>query len=181
MTDAFDKEEIKDFLEDPNRNQVIVQYKGERLNAACDWWKLQGSLGMLLRSFLGEILMKAPPCSLKNNLYRLLGVKIGKDVVIGPNAFLDLLFPELIIIKDGVILGWGCKIFTHGFLKKELRLGRVCIKEGTVIGAGSTVKGGETIGSDVIVSLCSLVNKDIKNGETIGGVPAEPIEIKKHY
>ena len=62
---------------------------------------------MLSRAFLNEILRKLPPCSLKNNLYRAMGVKIGKDVVISPDVVLDPVFPELITVEDGVILGWG--------------------------------------------------------------------------
>ena len=133
---------------------------------------------MLLRSFLGEILMKAPPCSLKNNLYRLLGVEIGKDVVIGPNVFLDLLFPKSIVIKDGAILGWGCRVLAHEFLIEKFILGRVSIGKRALIGASSTVRAGETIEDGATVSMCSFVNKDVKTGESVGGVPAKEIKIK---
>ena len=178
MIDVFDREKIKDFLEDPNRNQIIVPYKGERLNAACDWRKLHGSSAMLLRAFLNEILRKAPPCSLKNSLYRLMGVKIGKDVVIGPNVLLDPLFPGLITIEDGAVLGWGCQVFAHEFLIEKFILGRVSIGKRALIGASSTVRAGETIEDGATVSMCSFVNKDVETGEAVGGVPAKEIKIK---
>ena len=178
MTDAFDRSMIKDFLEDSDCNKIIVPYKGKRLNAACDWRKLQGSLGMLLRAFLCEILMKAPPCSLKNSFYRLLGAKIGKDVVIGPNVLLDPLFLKLITIEDGAILGWGCRMLAHEFLIEKLILGRVSIGKRALIGAFSTVRAGETIEDGATVSMCSFVNKDVKAGRAVGGVPAKEIKIK---
>ena len=181
MTDIFDRLVIKNFLEDSSCRRVIVPYKGKRLNAPCDWWKLQGSLAMLLRAFLNEILRKTPPCSLKNSLYRLMGVKIGKDVVIGPGVSLDPLFPGLIVIEDGAIFGWDCQIVTHEFLVKGLILGRVCIKKKALIGAHSLVRAGKTVGENSIVSAKSFVNKDVADNEAVGGVPAKKIEIRKYF
>ena len=178
--EAFEESRIKEFLKDPGRRQVMIPYKGKRLNAACDWWKLRGSLAMLLRALLNEILRKAPPCSLKNSIYRLMGVKIGEDVVIGPGVSLDPLYPKLITIRDGAILGWDCQIFVHWFLVEKLTLGRVSIGEKAVIGAGSAIKPGVTIGDEATVSAKSFVNKDVINGETVGGIPAKEIKIKEH-
>ena len=181
MTDVFDKLIIKYFLENPSCNKITVPYKGERLNAACDWRKLQGSPAMLLRAFLCEILRKVPPCSLKNSLYRLLGAKIGKDVIIGPHALLDPLFLKLITIEDGAILGWGCRVLAHEFLIGKLILGRVSIEKNVLIGAFSTVRAGVTIENGATVSMCSFVNKDVKAGKAVGGVPAKEININKYY
>ena len=136
---------------------------------------------MLLRAFLNEILRKAPPCSLKNSFYRLLGVKIGKDVVIGPGVSLDPLFPELITIEDGAVLGWGCKIHSHEFLIKNLVLGRVFIGKKVLIGAHCKIRMGTKVGDKATVSMCSFVNKDVKTGESVGGVPVKEINIKKYY
>jgi len=46
-----------------------------------------------------------PPCELKNHLYRLMGVKIGKNVSIANDVIIDTIFPELIVIKDNVTIG----------------------------------------------------------------------------
>ena len=181
MTDAFDKLIIKNFLEDQDCKCIAIPYKGKRLNAPCDWRKLQGSSAMLLRAFLNEVLRKVPPCSLKNSIYRLMGVKIGKDVVIGPGVSLDPLFPKLIVIEDGAVLGWNCQILAHEFLIEGLILGRVHIKRKALIGAHSLVRAGETIGEDSVVSAKSFVNKDVADKEAVGGVPAKKIEIRKHF
>jgi acetyltransferase-like isoleucine patch superfamily enzyme len=179
--EAFEELRIGEFLKDPDCRQVVIPYKGKRLNAACDWWKLQGSLVMLLRAFLNEILRKVPPCSLKNKFYRLMGVKIGKDVLIGPDVSLDPLFPKLITIEDSAVLGWGCQIAAHEFLNEELRLGRVSVGKRTIIGAQSLIRAGVKIGDEAVVSMKSFVNKDVPDGEAVGGVPARKIKVKKRY
>ena len=181
MTDAFDKLIIKNFLEDQDCEWIAVPYKGKRLNAPYDWRKLRGSSAMLLRAFFNEILRKVPPCSLKNSIYRLMGVKIGKDVVIGPGVSLDPLFPKLIVIEDGAVLGWGSQVLTHEFLIEGLILGRVCIKKKALIGDRCLIRMGTIIGNGATVSMYSLVNKDVADNKAVGGVPAKPIKIKKHF
>ena len=170
------KKEIKIFLKNKNQRELKIKYKGKKLNAACDWSKLRNPLGMLIRGFLNEILKKIPPCELKNSLYRLIGVKIGKDVVISPDVSLDPLFPELITIEDGVILGWGAKIFTHEIVRDSFKFGRVLIKKNSLVGGYSFIRAGVTIGENSVVSIYSLVNKDVKDNEVVGGIPANKIK-----
>lgn len=55
------------------------------------------------------------------------GVKIGKDVCIGPYA----------IVEDDVVLGDSCKIASHGVVKK-----------GTVLGQGVTISHFAVVGDD---------------------------------
>jgi len=168
--------DIKNFLNDRNQKKIILQYKGKRMNAACEWWKFRNPIRMIYRGLLNEIYKKLPPFGLKNSLYRLMGVKIGKDVVISPDVHVDPLFPELITIEDGVILGWGSKISTHEMLKDRIKLGRVLIKKNAVIGAYSLVRPGVTIGENSIVAVSSLANKDVKRFEVVGGIPIRKIK-----
>lgn len=170
--------EIKLFLKDPDRNQIVIRYSGKRLNVACDWAKFRSPLLMFLRAFLNEILRKFPPCSLKNHLYRLMGVKIGRDIAICPDVSLDPLFPELITIEEGVTLGWGCKIFTHEFTADKIKLGRVVVREKALMGGYSVIGAGVTIGKNSIVSLCSAVNKSVEDGDIVCGIPARKIKEK---
>ncbi|MCK4800282.1 hypothetical protein KAS31_04865 [Candidatus Parcubacteria bacterium] len=110
-----------------------------------------------------------------------MGVKIGKDVVIGPGVSLDPLFPKLIVIEDGAVLGWGSQVLTHEFLIEGLILGRVCIKKKALIGDRCLIRMGTIIGNGATVSMYSLVNKDVADNKAVGGVPAKPIKIKKHF
>lgn len=99
-------------------------------------------------------------------LYRLIGIKIGKGVFISPDVILDPHFPTLIEIHDYAILGWGARLFTHGFSGKVYRVGRITIGEGAVIGAFSLIRGGVVIGKNANISADSIVYKDVADNST---------------
>lgn len=166
--------EVKEFLRS-NKKIIEIKYQGKRLNAACDWYKLRNPFLMAVRGLLNEIYKKIPPCNLKNLLYRLIGVKIGKDVVISPDVHLDPLFPELIEIDDGVILGWDSKLFAHEITNNKIRLGRIKIKKNSCIGCCTVIRSGITVGKNTIVSMSSLVNKDVKDNTKVGGIPLKKL------
>jgi acetyltransferase-like isoleucine patch superfamily enzyme len=111
----------------------------------------------------------------KNFLYRLIGVKVGRNVSVGLYAVFDIFYPELIEIKDNAIIGYGVTILAHEFLAKEARVGRVVVGKNTVIGANTTILPGVEIGDNTTVSAMSLVNRDIEAGVLAGGVPARRI------
>lgn len=172
----IDKRQLDDFLDNFKIKKIILTYKGDRMNAACDWPGIRKNpWGMIFRSILGEVFKKMPPCNFKNSIYRIMGFNIGKDVVIAPNVFLDPLFPELITIEDGVILGWGCRLLAHEFTIDKIQLGRIIIKEKSLIGMFSTVRSGVIVGERAIISMCSLINKDIDADSFVGGIPARKI------
>lgn len=115
---------------------------------------------------------------LKVPLYRLLGVKIGKRVCFAPGVLIDPLFPWLIEIEDDSFLGMGCRIFSHEYTAAQFRIARTRIGKGSVIGAYATIRAGVTIGRKVTVGFNSYVNRDVPDGETVGGVPAKPLRIR---
>ena len=84
--------------------------------------------------------------SLKNALLRLLGARIGRNVFIAPGAMLDPIFPSLIELEDGAMLGLGCHLLTHDVSAESFRVGRIRVGKGSVIGAYSTVRPGIRIG-----------------------------------
>ena len=114
----------------------------------------------------------APFCFLKAPLYRTLGMKVGKSVCFAPGAILDPLFPELIELGDDCCLGMNCALLTHEYTAQNFRAGRTRMGSGSVIGAGAIVRAGVTIGRKVTVGANSFVNRDVPDGETVGGVPA---------
>ena len=130
------------------------------------------------RSAAMKIIGWMPLSPLKVFFYRLLGVRIGRDVFIAPGVFIDPLFPWLIELEDGCLLGIGCRLFTHEYTATAFRVGRVRVGKGAVVGAYATVRSGVSIGDKATVGFNSYVNKDVAAGETVGGVPARPLEAK---
>jgi len=124
---------IKRVLNDEGIKIVNFAYKGNKANSQDDWHKVRNPMRMLFTALAFEILRKTPPCKLKNAVYRLFGVKIGKGVSIAYNVLPDPLFPELLAIEDGVMIGSDCELATHEFLSQSFSLGRTIIKKNAMI------------------------------------------------
>ncbi|MBU1078684.1 MAG: hypothetical protein KKH98_15400 [Spirochaetes bacterium] len=77
-------------------------------------------------------------CNLKNRIYRMMGVEIGKNVEIMHLAWLDHFRPELISIGDNTLLGAFTKLSVH-FYEGEgtFRVGYIKIGNNCKIGAGT--------------------------------------------
>ncbi len=74
---------------------------------------------------------------LKNRLYRLAGVRIGKDTEIMQAAWIDHFCPELIEIGEGSLIGAFCKISSHAYEGAgKVRIGLVKIGDGCVLASG---------------------------------------------
>jgi acetyltransferase-like isoleucine patch superfamily enzyme len=153
-------------------------YRGERANPACEYYKLRHPLRLLFNGFICELCKIIPSISLKNALYRLIGVNIGKDVVIAPHVQLDPFYPELITLEDGVIIGWGTAIFTHEFTQASIRRGRVHVKRRALIGGYSLIRPGVTVGENAVVAVKSYVNKNVPDDAFVGGIPIKRINRK---
>jgi acetyltransferase-like isoleucine patch superfamily enzyme len=154
-------------------------YKGKR-NPAFDYFQTKGKFRTILNGFICHICRFIPSMRIKNNLYRMMGVKIGKNVVIAAYVQLDPYFPELITIEDNVVIGVGTIILTHEYSQKKVRIGKVHLKERSLIGAGSLIRSGVTVGKHAVIAAKSYVNKDVKDNITVGGVPAKTIREKNN-
>jgi len=168
-----DKARLKSFWQG-TRSQPFVM---ERLSFGCDcdvFLPTVGSrLALAMRASLLQISRLIPPSRLKVAVMRLTGMKIGCSVYVSPGVVVDPLFPWLVEIDDGVILGLGCRVLSHECSVKDFRIGKTRIGERSVIGAGVTVRAGVTIGKRVMVGCNSFVNRDIPDDSTVGGVPAK--------
>lgn len=85
-----------------------------------------------------SFVMKGTP--LKNKLYRLMGVNIGKNVEIMQLVWLDHFRPELIFIGDGTLLGAYTRVTVHAYEGSgRFRYGIVEIGSNCTIGAGTGI------------------------------------------
>ena len=172
MTDYI-KRQIKEFLKDKSKREIRIKYKGPKMNAGCQWYRMRNPLHMLWTAFIVEICRKMIPCEFKNNLYRMIGVKIGKDVCIVPDVILDWLFPELIEIEDGALIGGGSCIASHSITIDEIRLGRVKIGKQVMMASWVCNEPPTTIGDRSILGMYTYVNKDVPADVFLVGIPGQ--------
>jgi hypothetical protein len=94
---------------------------------------------MLVMVLVGiSFLMKGTP--LKNRLYRLMGIHVGRNVEIMQLAWLDHFRPELIYIGDNTLLGAYTRVTVHAYEGSgKFRYGLVEIGANCVIGAGTGI------------------------------------------
>jgi acetyltransferase-like isoleucine patch superfamily enzyme len=155
-----------------------IPYTGTT-NPVYDYPKHVGRIRLYLNSIVCHICRVIPFIEIKNSLYRLIGVKIGKNVVIAAYTVIDPFFPELITIEDNVIVGVGATIVAHEYTQEKLRKGKVHIKKKALIGAGSLIRCGVTVGEHAVIGAKSFVNKDVPDFTIVAGVPAKIIKKKQ--
>ena len=112
--------------------------------------------------------------SLRNALYRMTGVKIGKNTFIGRDCWLDDSFPELITIEDSVIISFRVIIVAHDRFKKTVA--PIIIKKNAFIGAGAIILLGVIVGEKAVVAAGAVVTQDVPPETIVGGVPAKIIK-----
>ena len=107
-------------------------------------------------------------------LHRMRGVKIGKNVWIGDDVYLDNEFPECIELEDGAMIELRATILahTHG-------AGKVVIGKNAVVGAGAVVvtSGNRTlvIGEGSVIMASSLVTGSIAPYTLYGSDASKPL------
>ena len=139
-------------------------------------WILVCSLYTPFRKIM-EIL---PVGGLKNVYFKLLGMKIGENTLVGG------------VIKDPCVTSFGKNstmgeyaiIYGHiqDFSKGTLTVRPVTIGDNCVIGAGAILMPGATVEDDVSIAAGAVVtsNQVLKKGKTYAGIPAREITIKKN-
>ncbi len=101
------------------------------------------------------------------------GLTLGTNFHIEKGANIDAVFPELITIGNNVTLAKDVYILAHdGSTKKLLnytKVSKTVINDNAFVGTKSVVMPGVHIGTNSIIGACSLVNKDVPQGEVWGG------------
>jgi acetyltransferase-like isoleucine patch superfamily enzyme len=120
-----------------------------------------------------------PVGKIKNVYYTLLGMKIGKNSLVGG------------IIKDPCVTEFGEDVtmgeysiiygHIHDYGNAKIMIKNVKIGNNCIIGAGSIIMPGAIIQDNVTIAAGAVVLQDqvLEKGKTYAGVPAKEIKISK--
>ena len=127
-------------------------------------WYVHNSLVYIVRYLFLDFVTPSP---LTNMFYKLMGMKIGKGVVINTSNISD---PCLIEIDDYVTIGGSVHILAHYGQKGYLILAPVKIGRGANIGLKASIMGGVHIGAEATVKPHAVVLPKIRieDGEIYG-------------
>ena len=113
---------------------------------------------------------------IKNNYYRLIGMKIGSNSLIG-GVIKD---PCITKIGNNVTIGEYSIIYghIHNYLEGKIIIKEVSIGNNCIIGAGSIIMPGAIIQDNVVIATGAVVtqNQILEKGKTYGGIPAKEIK-----
>jgi acetyltransferase-like isoleucine patch superfamily enzyme len=116
---------------------------------------------------------------LKYTYYRLIGMKIGKNSLVGG------------VIKDPCVTEFGNNVtmgeyaiiygHIHNYEKRKITIYKVKIGNNCIIGAGSIIMPGATLEDNVKLAAGAIVTKGqvLKKGKTYAGIPAKEIKKEK--
>jgi acetyltransferase-like isoleucine patch superfamily enzyme len=132
-------------------------------------WAFVNSLFLVVSVTFMDFILLTPFCNL---LYRLMGVKMGKNVQINSKNVADI---SLLEIGDRSVIGGNATVICHSFERSRLKLKKVKIGKDVVIGLNSVILPGVEIGDRALIAAGAVLLKDTKvgHGELFYGVPAE--------
>ncbi len=133
----------------------------------------------VLKDYLFHLIARVLPFSGINvALHRSRGVKIGKNVHIGPGVIIDDVYPCYVEIGNGVSLAGQNTILVHNkpmvYHKKISKsyVEKVSIKDNAWIAIGVIILPGVEIGEGSIIASGSVVTKSIPPFVLAAGSPA---------
>lgn len=113
--------------------------------------------------------------AIKGHAGRALGCDIQPEAQLGQGLWFDhglgIVIGQTSVIEDDVSIWHGVTLGSSFNTREGPR--HPIIKRGAVIGAGATIIGGIVVGERSIVAAGSVVTKDVPDGVTVAGVPAQ--------
>jgi acetyltransferase-like isoleucine patch superfamily enzyme len=139
-----------------------------------------GALRTAVGTVLSAVAKIAPANAVRVACHRARGLRIGRDVFLGYDVNLDLVFPELIEIGDRARIGTGVMIFAHyvdadAVAGPRLRHAPVRIGADATLYAGAIVMPGVAVGASAIVRAGAVVEEDVPAFAIAAGVPARVV------
>ena len=119
-----------------------------------------------------------PVGKLKNVYYRLLGMKIGTNTLVG-GVIKD---PCVTEFGDNITMGEYAIIYghVHNYEKRTITINKVIVENNCVIGAGAIIMPGAVLQEKVTLAAGALVTKNLRleKGKKYGGIPVKEIKTK---
>ena len=125
-----------------------------------------------LRYTLLSLAYAQPFSTPKRLALRLFGAAIHPTAYLSPALFVDPLFPSLLTIGPGALLGVGVRIALHEHAGSRFRAGRVTIGRGATIGADVKIGCGVEIGEYAQLAVGAVVLRDVPPRAVVIGNPA---------
>ena len=117
----------------------VRPYRGAWYSLESIPWYYHNALTYLVRYTILEFLTPSP---LNILFFKMMGMKIGKNVVINTSNISD---PCLIQLDDNVTIGGSVFMMAHYGMKGYLIIDKLHLKKGAMIGLGAKLLGGVTI------------------------------------
>lgn len=117
----------------------VRPYRGAWYSLESIPWYYHNALTYLVRYTILEFLTPSP---LNILFFKMMGMKIGKNVVINTSNISD---PCLIQLDDYVTIGGSAFMMAHYGMKGYLIIDKLHLKRGAMIGLGAKLLGGVTI------------------------------------
>lgn len=129
-------------------------------------WKLRHVATALAKAALTPFF----PVFMRQALYALLGVRVGKNVAVA-GTILD---PSLTTLEDGSVVGEGAIVACHAMARGRFQLRPVQVGRDATVGGGALVMHGVRIGAGAVILPGTLLPADteVPAGEVWGGMPA---------
>lgn len=149
----------------------VKHYRGAWYSVEAIPWYYHNALTYLVRYTILEFLTPSPLSLL---FYRMMGMKIGKGVILNTTNISD---PCLIVIEDFVTIGGSVYMMAHYGMKGFLIIDKLTLKKGSMIGLGAKILGGVTIEEKATIYPNSAVlpKTVVKAGAKFGVQPTEII------
>jgi non-ribosomal peptide synthetase-like protein len=124
--------------------------------------------------FASDVVSALDGTLLLHPLLRIMGVHVGRGVLLGPAFAEDLPDPDMLTLEDGATA--DCLIQAHTFEDRVLKIDRVRIRRGATVGRNAVLLYGADVGERTRVAPHSVVMKHerLLPGRSYAGFPTRP-------